>query len=245
MTIRVRRDKEIFATDGGWFSARWHFSFDHYRDPEHRGVGPLRVFNDDRLQPAAVWPMHPHRDIESCTYVVEGVFAHDDSLGNDGRLSAGGAQVMRFSHEGAMHSERNGSETEPMRFIQFWLLPSERGLESSVQQRQYTTEDRTDTLLQVMGPEGEDGLDLAQDARVLVSRLTTGRGVDHLLASGRAGYLYAIDGAVKLGHEELSTGDAAEIDGPSDLHVAATEDAEIMLIDVPQRFDPVGVWAGD
>ncbi|CAN5356114.1 hypothetical protein BH20ACT9_BH20ACT9_00340 [soil metagenome] len=91
MTVQVRRDSEVYSADGGWYQARWHFSFDQYRDPEQMGVGPLRVFNDDRLQPGAVWPMHPHRDIDSCTYVAEGQFAHDDSLGNDGRLDAGGA----------------------------------------------------------------------------------------------------------------------------------------------------------
>ena len=109
MTIHIRRDSEIYSADGGWYQARWHFSFDQYRDPEQMGVGPLRVFNDDRLQPGAVWPLHPHRDIESCTYVAEGHFAHDDSLGNDGTLEAGAAQVMRFSHAGAMHSELNAS----------------------------------------------------------------------------------------------------------------------------------------
>ena len=71
MTVVIRRDKEIYATDGGWFAARWHFSFDHYHHPAQMGVGALRVFNDDRLQPGAVWPLHPHQDIESCTYVVE------------------------------------------------------------------------------------------------------------------------------------------------------------------------------
>src|SRR5919108_2158069 len=115
--------------------------------------------------------MHPHRDIESCTYVVEGVFAHADSLGNDGHLAPGAAQVMRFSSAGAEHSERNGSQTEPMRFLQFWILPSQEGLENSVQQRQYTLADRQGRLLQIMGPAGEDGLDLAQDARVVVAQL--------------------------------------------------------------------------
>ena len=174
MTVQVRRDKEIYAADGGWFQARWHFTFDQYYDPQQMGVGALRVFNDDRLQPGAVWPMHPHQDIESCTYVAEGLFAHEDSLGNDGLLEAGAAQVMRFSSSGALHSERNGSPAEPMRFIQFWILPSDPELESSVQQRQYTMEDRMGRLLQIMGPPGEDGLDLAQDARVWVARLPQG-----------------------------------------------------------------------
>ena len=244
MTVQVRRDSEIHSADGGWFHARWHFSFDRYRDPQQMGVGPLRVFNDDRLEPGAVWPMHPHRDIESCTYVAEGRFAHDDSLGNDGRLEAGAAQVMRFSHAGALHSELNGSDTEPMRFIQFWFLPSEEGLASSVQQRQHSAADRTDTLLQIMGPPGEDGLDLAQDARTFVSRLTSGTTVDRSYPAGRGGYLYVMDGAVEVAGDKLATGDAAKIFGPEDLRITAVDDAELILIDVPLEFRPVGVWAG-
>ncbi len=84
--LTIRRDSEIFEADGEWFHARWHFSFDHYRDPDQMGVGPLRVFNDDRIVAGADWPMHPHQDIESLTYVVEGHFEHADSLGNNGRL---------------------------------------------------------------------------------------------------------------------------------------------------------------
>ena len=243
MTVQVRRDKEIYATDGGWFQARWHFTFDQYYDPQQMGVGALRVFNDDRLQPGAVWPMHPHQDIESCTYVAEGLFAHEDSLGNDGLLEAGAAQVMRFSSSGALHSERNGSPAEPMRFIQFWILPSDPELESSVQQRQYTMEDRMGRLLQIMGPPGEDGLDLAQDARVWVARLSQGNRARHDLDAGRGGYLYVLDGELEVAGDKLATGDAAKVAGSEVVELAGVDDAELILIDVPLEFRPVGVWA--
>ena len=244
MTVEIRRDKEIYGTDGGWFQARWHFSFDHYRDPAQLGVGALRVFNDDRLVPGAVWPLHPHQDIESCTYVVEGLFAHEDSLGNDGRLEPGAAQVMRFSSRGALHSERNGSETEPMRFLQFWILPSQEGLDNSVQQRQYTAADRSGRLLQIMGPAGEDGLELAQDARVLVARLGAGDQVAHPLGEGRGGYLYVLGGELRFGRESLGGGDAAKLAGPEALELRGTADAtELIVIEVPLQFRPVGIWA--
>jgi len=243
MTVVIRRDKEIYATDGGWFAARWHFSFDHYHHPAQMGVGALRVFNDDRLQPGAVWPLHPHQDIESCTYVVEGLFAHDDSLGNDGTLKPGAAQIMRFSHRGALHSERNGSKTEGMRFLQFWILPSQDALDNSVQQRQYTQADRAGRLLQIMGPVGEDGLDLAQDARVLVARLGAGDTARHALEEGRGGYLYVLDGELRLRDEKLSGGDAARLAGHEDIELAGTSDAELILIEVPLQFRRIGVWA--
>lgn len=240
--LTIRRDSEIFEADGGWFHARWHFSFDYYRDPEQMGVGPLRVFNDDRIVAGANWPMHPHRDIESLTYVVEGHFEHADSLGNGGRLEPGAAQVMTFSHSGALHSERNGSQTEPMRFIQFWILPSE-GLQSGVQQRQYSTGDRAGRWLQIMGPAGEDGLDLSQDARVLVTRLAAGQRLSHNFGEDRGGYAYLIEGAAMLGVEKLDRGDAAKVRGPHDLAVAANTDSEMILVDVPLQFRRSGAWA--
>lgn len=242
--LEIRRDDEIYEADGGWFNARWHFSFDNYQDPDQMGVGPLRVFNDDRIIAGAVWPMHPHRDIESLTYVVEGDFEHADSLGNGGRLKPGAAQVMRFSHDGALHSERNGSDETGMRFIQFWILPSDEELESSVQQHQYTTEDRIDRWLQIMGPEGEDGLDLSQDARVLVSRLAPGTMLPHDFPEGRGGYIYLIEGAATLDEKEIRGGDAAKVFGAHVATITASEPSEIILVDVPLQFEPVGVWAG-
>ena len=241
--LRIRRAEEIHHEAGGWFDARWHFSFDRYRDPENMGVGALRVFNDDRIVAGVAWPMHPHRDIESLTSVVDGHVLHADSLGNNGSLRAGAAQVMRFSSRGDLHSERNGSATEPMRFIQFWILPSEPGLETSVQQRQYTVEDRTDQWLQIMGPTGEDGLDLAQDARALVTRLTDGVALKHSFDPSRAGYLYVIDGEAVAGETAKAGGDAAKLQGPEDLVVSGRGVAELILVDVPLEFRPVGVWA--
>jgi quercetin 2,3-dioxygenase len=241
--LTIRRDAEIFTADGGWFHARWHFSFDQYRDPAQMGVGPLRVFNDDRIVPGAEWPMHPHRDIESLTYVVEGHFEHADSLGNNGRLESGAAQVMSFSHAGAMHSERNGSKTEPLRFIQFWILPSQISNESRVLQRQYTVEDRTDRLLLIMGPAGDEGLDLRQDARVWVTRLRAGNRITHSLGAGRGGYVYLLDGDAAIDGQKVMSGDAAKISGPHELVIDTTADTELIIIDVPLDYRPVGVWA--
>jgi quercetin 2,3-dioxygenase len=244
-TVIIREGGTIWHEQGGWFDARWHFSFARYNDPENDGVGALRVFNDDRIVAGAEWPMHPHQDIESNTYVVSGHFLHADSLGHNGRLEAGAAQVMTFSHDGDLHSEKNGSADQEMRFIQFWILPSTGGLQTTVQQRQYTLEDRTDRWLQIMGPTGEDGLDLAQDARALVSHLTDSGRLQHAFYSGRGGYLYVIDGRLSLNGDTLKTGDAAKITGEAQLEMSTDVGAELILIDVPLQFEAVGVWAGE
>lgn len=240
--VTLRHAEEIFEEDAGWFHSWWHFSFDRYHDPQQMGIGPLRVFNDDQIVEGAEWPMHPHQDVQSLTYVVEGHFAHADSLGNDGTLEPGAAQVMTFSHRGAMHSERNASKDEPMRFIQFWILPSDP-VANGVQQEQYEVADRTDQWLQIMGPPGEDGLELAQDARVLVARLTAGKRLTHPVTPGRGGYLYLLDGDAWFDSAGVDSGDAAVLEGPHDLLIEANDDSELMLVDVPLRFRRTGIWA--
>jgi redox-sensitive bicupin YhaK (pirin superfamily) len=242
--LTIRRADEIHEAQGGWFTARWHFSFDRYHDPDQMGVGALRVFNDDAIVAGAEWPMHPHRDIESLTYVVEGRFAHLDSLGNGGELEPGAAQVMTFSSRGAQHSERNGSTDHPMRFIQFWILPSQEGLADGVQQHQFTRDERTNRWLTIMSPVGEPGLDLHADARALVSHLEQGVTVTHDVGDGRGAYLYVIDGAATLRGDTVKAGDAAKITGPERLELAAQEPTELILVDVPLDFTPVGVWRG-
>jgi hypothetical protein len=132
-----------------------------------------------------------------------------------------------------------------MRFIQFWILPSTRGLPTTVQQRQYTLEDRTDRWLQIMGPAGEEGLDLAQDARALVSHLTEEGRLEHAFGPGRGGYLYVIDGRLSLNGDSLRTGDAAKVTGEASFDLSTDVGAEVILIDVPLEFEPVGVWAGE
>jgi redox-sensitive bicupin YhaK (pirin superfamily) len=242
--ITIRRDSEIHDTEGGWFRARWHFSFDQYRDPENDSFGAMRVFNDDRLIPGAVWPLHPHRDVEGLTYVVEGTFGHEDNVGGAfGPLPAGSVQRMTLG-SGALHSELNASQTEPMRFIQIWILPDTPGLQPEVEQRVFTKEDRTNHLLQVIGPDGGDAVKVHQDASVHVASLEPGAEVAHRLGSGRGAYVYLIGGAMTLDGEELATGDAAKVTDESQIAIRATQPSELILVDVPMEFEAVGIWKG-
>ena len=232
MTITIRRDAEISDVDGGWFRARWHFSFDTYRDPEYMRFGTLRVFNDDRLVPGGIWPMHPHRDIEGLTYVVEGSFRHQDDVGGaPGPLPAGSVQRMTLG-SGAWHSEQNASETEPMRFIQMWILPAELGLEPGVEQKVFTEEDRTDRLLRVISGDGDDAVRVHGDAHVFVSRLHPGIEVSHAPGEGRGVYLYVIDGDVDVVGERMTTGDAAEIQDEPSIPILANAATELIAVDV-------------
>jgi redox-sensitive bicupin YhaK (pirin superfamily) len=242
--LTIRRDAEIWREQGDWFLARWHFSFDRYRDPENDGFGAMRVFNDDRLIPGATWPMHPHRDVEGLTYVVEGSFRHQDNVGGDpGPLPAGSVQRMTLG-SGAWHSEQNASTTEPMRFIQIWILPDTADLPPAVEQRVFTAADRTGRLLRVFSPDGGDSIKVRQDASVYIARLEPGTSVTHPLGRGRGAYAYMIGGSASFDDQQVATGDAAKVVDQPELRIAATERTELILVDVPLLFEPKGIWAG-
>jgi redox-sensitive bicupin YhaK (pirin superfamily) len=136
---------------------------------------------------------------------------------------------------GAEHSERNHSKTEPMEFIQMWILPAQRGLPPSIAQKQYTVADRTDRLLRFLKPEGAsgEGLTVAQDVSMYASRLSAGREVRHELGDGRGGYLYVIDGALTANGERMSRGDAAYVLSAGELALRGEQDADLLLVDTP------------
>jgi redox-sensitive bicupin YhaK (pirin superfamily) len=134
---------------------------------------------------------------------------------------------------GAWHSEQNASDTEPMRFIQMWIMPRERGLQPSVDQKVFTKEDRTDRWLPVITPTGGDAVLVHQDAFVFVSSASPGRTIEHELDPGTGAYLYVIGGAIRLSdQDELETGDAAKIWDESSLTVTATGPSELIMVQV-------------
>ena len=239
MTIVLRPRASLFHAEGGWFSANWHFSFDQYWDEANMGIGDLRVFNDDRLVPGAAWPMHPHRDIEGITYVAEGTFEHADSRGNGGVLHPGAIQRATLG-SGMQHSERNGSKTEPMRFIQMWIMPSRRGLEPSIEQREFSTDMRRNVLKPVLvpadsfggndAPRAGDAVTVHQDAAVYAGLLEPMKKAAHQFRSGFGGYLFVVHGS--LVRPELDEGGAAKIqEEPAIALEAGPSGAEVLLVE--------------
>jgi redox-sensitive bicupin YhaK (pirin superfamily) len=229
--IHLRRRDEIYHKEGGWFAANWHFSFDEYYDRANMGFGSLRVFNDDTLQPGVAWPLHPHRDIEGITYVVEGTFEHSDSMGNGGVFPAGSVQRATLG-SGMWHSEMNHSRTEPVRFIQMWIMPRERNLPPSVEQKELTAEDRANVLLPAVSPDGAGGVSVHQDAWVYLSRLDAGRSLGHELRPGFGAYLFLIEGDLTLNGERLTSGDAARVQDEDRLTIEAAETSELIMVEV-------------
>jgi redox-sensitive bicupin YhaK (pirin superfamily) len=244
--IRLRPVRSLFHAEGGWFSANWHFSFDQYWDDEWMGLGALRVFNDDRLIAGAAWPMHPHRDIEGITYVAEGEFEHADSLHNGGVLHAGGVQRMTLGR-GALHSERNHSQTMPMRFIQMWILPAKRGLDPTVEQREFPVAERRNRLRPVLipaagyagagAPSAEGAVHVHQNAAVYAGVLDAGATARQTLRAGFPAYLFVVHGNVSLARAgAMEEGSAAAIVDEPDVSVTAGDaGAEVLLVEVPAQ----------
>ena len=234
--IDVREPESIYRVEvpiqDGVCHGRWQFSFGEYFDPKNVNFGTLRVFNDDTLTPGAVWPLHPHREIEVVTYCAGGEFRHADQDGEGGVLKEGWVQHTTVGR-GLWHSEINNRKDAPMRFIQMWFLPSAPGLEPSVEQKAVERSERTNHFLPLVSSEHEDALFIFTDARVSSCFLEKGKTAEHVLEDKRGAYLYVLEGGpVGVNGKRMSALSAAKISGEPELHVTANADAELLLADV-------------
>ncbi len=230
--IRFRDRMARGETRTGWLDSRHTFSFGGYRDPEHMAFRTLRVINEDRVIPAAGFPMHSHRDMDILSYVLEGELAHEDSLGNGTVIRPGDVQRMSAG-TGITHSEFNPSRDAPVHFLQIWIIPEERGIAPSYEQKTFGPLETRGRLGLVAGPRGEGGVvTLHQDARLYVAKLAPGESVQHTLAAGRGAWVQVARGIVSLSGTELREGDGASAESEPLLTLAADTEAEVLLFDL-------------
>ena len=230
ITFRDRMARGTSRT--GWLESRHSFSFGEYRDPQHMGFRSLRVINEDRVVPGAGFPTHGHRDMDILSIVLEGTLEHKDSLGNGTRIRPGEVQRMSAG-TGIRHSEFNPSTTEPVHFLQIWIIPDRSGLPPSYEQREFPLEQRQGKLRLVAAPDGAQGaLTLHQDARVFIGSLRAGEKVTHTLGPGRGAWLQVARGIVALNGTELREGDGAAVEHETALALQADTDTEVLLFDL-------------
>jgi len=231
--ITIIESADRYHVDHGWLNTRLHFSFADYHDPANMHWSVLRVFNDDIVQPMEGFPMHPHRDMEIVTYVISGQLEHQDQLGNRGLVHPGEVQVMSAG-KGIVHSEYNPSKDTPVHLLQLWLFPEHKNNPPRWEQRQFPVAERTGKLLPVVSSGATPNtLKIDQDATVFVSRLKIGQTTTHQSKPKRHAYLFIIDGRVTLNGSPLAPGDQARIAAETKLDLAATADAELILLDLP------------
>lgn len=234
--IDVRKLETLGGADHGWLDAKHHFSFANYYDPDRMGWGPLRVWNDDRIEAGTGFPPHPHRDMEIITYVRKGAITHRDHMNNEGRTVEGDVQVMSAG-KGVEHAEWN-LETEDTTLFQIWIEPRERGIRPRWEAATFPKEDRKNQLVQLASGKADapaEALWIAQDAAILGATLDAGKEVTLDLAPGRLAYLVPAKGSVTVNGVEVPERAGAAIKAEERLVIRADTDAEIILADLPPQ----------
>ena len=231
--IALRRAQSRGHAQHGWLDSFHSFSFADYYDPEHMGFGPLRVINEDRVQPGMGFGTHGHRDMEILSYVLDGTLEHKDSIGTGSVILPGDVQRMSAG-SGVRHSEKNPSRTEGVHFLQIWIEPNVTGVEPGYEQTHIGNDEKRGRLRLIASPDGAGGsVTIHQDARVYAALLDGAEAVTHQLARGRRAYLHVVRGSVAVNGSSLGAGDAAKIEGEEAIRVDRATDAEILLFDLP------------
>ncbi len=231
--ITIRHSKDRGHADHGWLQSAHTFSFGSYYDPDFMAFGPLRVLNQDRVAGGGGFPAHGHANMEIVSYVLEGAMEHRDSMGTGSVMRPGDVQLMSAG-TGVQHSEFNASGTEPLHFLQMWVMPSKEGTAPGYQQESFAAAERQGRLRLVVSPDGEEGsLRIGQDARMYAGRLAGGEELAHGLIVGRGSWLHVATGSLEVNGIPLGPGDGAAIVEETALQLTAIEDVELVLWDLP------------
>jgi len=210
-------------TNANWLKSRFHFSFAEYNNPANQNFGVLRVMNDDLVQPARGFGEHPHRDVEICTFIVQGALTHKDSMGTSETLERGAVQFMTAG-TGVYHQEHNLSKTDPLRFIQIWISTRTRGLKPVYGSSAGTCADRLNKwshlVSDVKDAAAPAPIKINQDANIFVTEIDAALPLE--VKEGRQAYVLSVEGGVGISSGgadavALAQHDAAEVRGPAAL----------------------------
>ncbi len=229
--MRLRKSADRGHANLGWLDT-WHtFSFGDYQDPEHMGFRALRVINEDYVEPKRGFKPHAHRNMEIITYVLEGAVKHEDSMGNGSVVRAGEVQRMSAG-TGVTHSEMNPSDDAELHLLQIWIVPEERELTPSYEQRAFPAEEKAGRLRLVASRDGRHGsVTIHQDVDVLVTLLGEGESVEHPLDSSRGAWVHVARGEAGVNGQPLQEGDGAAIEGEP-VRIVGHHDAEVLIFDL-------------
>jgi quercetin 2,3-dioxygenase len=229
----IRRSSERGYADHGWLKSFHTFSFADYFDPEHVEFGPLRVINEDRVQPGAGFGTHGHRDMEIISYVLSGELAHKDSMGNGSTIRPGDVQRMSAG-SGVRHSEFNPSSREPVHFLQIWIQPDRHGIEPGYEEKRFALEEKRGRLRLIASPDQTDGSVLIhQDARVYIGLFDAAELATLKVKPGRRIYVHVARGSVTANDVVLNAGDALQLTETDELVLKQGTQAEVLVFDLP------------
>jgi redox-sensitive bicupin YhaK (pirin superfamily) len=230
--IQIRPSQERGHADHGWLDSHHTFSFADYHDPQQMGFRSLRVINEDRVAPGRGFGTHSHRDMEIISYVLEGSLQHSDSIGTGSVIQPDDVQRMSAG-SGVSHSEFNGSKSEPVHFLQIWLVPAKRGIAPSYEQKRFSREDKRGRLRIVASPDARDGsVEIHTDAVVYAGVFGAGERAQLDLKPVRHAWIQVARGKVRVNDRELSAGDGAAISQESQVRIEGIDDGEVLVFDL-------------
>ncbi len=231
--ITLRKSAERGYAHHGWLES-WHsFSFADYRDPAHVNFGPLRVINEDIVQPGTGFGTHGHRDMEILTYVLSGTLRHSDSTGSSGDIRYGEVQLMSAG-TGVRHSEVNPSPDETVHLLQIWIMPDRQNLAPGYQQKDFPLPDKQARWCLLASPDAAAGsLLIHQDAGISAARLDGAETLQYPLAAGRKAYLHVARGNLQANGRRLDAGDALMFEDEAIVELGQAQGAEVILFDLP------------
>ena len=233
----IRRSQDRGYADHGWLKSYHSFSFAGYHDPQHVHFGPLRVINEDRVVPGAGFGTHGHRDMEIISYVLEGELAHKDSTGTSSTIRPGDVQRMSAG-SGVQHSEFNGSQRQPVHFLQIWILPNVVGIPAGYEEKRFGEAEKRGRLCLIASPGGVQGsVHIHQDARVYAGLFDGPEQGQLQVARGRLIYVHVARGRIVANGEVLEAGDALKLTGEPELRLGSGEAAEVIVFDLPADAD--------
>lgn len=232
--IKIRRGSERGHLNFGWLDTYHTFSFGEYYDPNNMGFSDLRVINEDWISPGHGFGTHPHCDMEIITYVLEGALEHKDSMGSGSVIRPGDVQRMSAG-TGITHSEANGSKSDSVHLYQIWIMPDRAGVKPSYEQKFFSDDDKKGLLKLVASPDGSDGsVTIHQDAKLFAGIITPGKDLIHKVKAGRSAWVQVARGTVALNGQNLVHGDGAAISGEETLTLSSSDNAEVLVFDLPK-----------
>jgi quercetin 2,3-dioxygenase len=229
----LRPGAERGHANHGWLDSYHSFSFADYYDPTHMGFGPLRIINEDWINPGMGFGMHGHRDMEIITYVLEGELAHRDSMGNGSVIRPGNVQRMSAG-SGVRHSEFNHSQEDTVHLLQIWIEPNVKGIQPEYEEKHFDTAEKRGGLRRIASPDGEEGaVKIHQDAKIYAGLFDGEESASLSLRQGRRFYLHVARGEIVANGQALRAGDALKLEDETGIELRQGKAAEVLLFDLP------------
>jgi quercetin 2,3-dioxygenase len=227
--IQIRPSEERGTNKLSWLDTKFTFSFDQYFDPEHVQFRSLRVINEDKVAPGKGFGMHPHRDMEILTWMLDGALEHRDSMGSGAVIRPGELQHMTAG-SGVMHSEFNPSSKDAAHLLQIWIMPDRKNRKPEYEQLAFPDKDLRGKFHHVAGPKAP--VTIHQDADLFIARLDKGQETRHELKPERHAWVQVARGSITLNGMDLKQGDGAAISKESEVKVSAQQPSEVLLFDL-------------